>query len=72
MTFANTPIAPFDVEKVGMHATTGLTTREYFAAMAMQGILANPQYDNSHEIDASVAVNSADALIAALNKETAQ
>jgi hypothetical protein len=44
----------------------GLTKREYFAAMAMQGIL------NSEFLDikrfAKLAVEAADALIAELNK----
>jgi glycerol kinase len=51
-------------------AKTGLTKREYFAAMAMQGILSNE--DNSYETaedKAETAVKSADALIEALNKE---
>lgn len=48
----------------------GLSKREYFAAMAMQGILSNE--DNSYETaedKAETAVKSADALIEALNKE---
>lgn len=55
---------------------SGLTKREYFAAAALQGVLANP-HDNAKKtegmtIDAAiarVAVNLADALIEALNKE---
>lgn len=45
----------------------GLTKREYFAAMAMQGILSGAQYID-YEKFAKVAVESADALIAELNK----
>lgn len=49
----------------------GLTKREYFAAIAMQGIMAS---DTSHEVlnpnAASWAVDLADALIEALNRET--
>ena len=59
----------------------GLTKREYFAALAMQGLLANSyQQDfcnqtplslaNNSEI-ATIAVLQADALIAELNKEVA-
>lgn len=50
----------------------GVTKREYFAALAMQGLLAN-RYSNGerHEI-ANIAVNQADALIAELNKEPAK
>jgi hypothetical protein len=48
----------------------GLTKREHFAAMAMQGLLAN--YSNrGMNIDtiAKQAVNAADELINALNKK---
>ena len=44
----------------------GLTKREYFAAMAMQGLLAQCQF--SCETCAELAVKSADYLIAELNK----
>lgn len=49
----------------------GLTKREYFAAMAMQGLLAG-SYDSMAMGYASIseaAVGHADALIEALNKE---
>jgi len=46
----------------------GLTKREYFAAMSMQGLNAHPE-DWSAENTARYAVEQADALIAALNKE---
>jgi hypothetical protein len=50
-------------------AKTGLTKREYFAAMAMQGLLSTvPESFNGTEI-AQLSVNMADALIEALNKE---
>lgn len=54
----------------------GLTKREYFAAMAMQGILANPtmveaslKFKDSRGGIAATAVSFADLLITALNKE---
>ena len=47
---------------------SGLTKREYLAAMCLQGILANPQFDDDEE-KARSAVNYADLLIEALNKE---
>lgn len=53
----------------------GLTKREYFAAMAMQGIMANSDdaiTRFSHEDIALIAVSTADALIAELNKEPKQ
>ncbi|GAB3783357.1 hypothetical protein GCM10028818_41210 [Spirosoma horti] len=46
----------------------GLTKREYVAAQALQGLLANPSYaDYSVESTVSSAVNFAEALINALN-----
>lgn len=52
---------------------SGLTKREYFAAMAMQGILSNHlMIDNdingSFEWVAKASVNLSDALINELNK----
>ena len=44
----------------------GLTKREYFAAIALQGILS--QDDSRPSYAATLAVVYADALIAALNK----
>jgi hypothetical protein len=51
---------------------SGLTKREYFAAMAMQGILANAallESETGRHLDHQrIAVKSADALIAELNR----
>ena len=51
----------------------GLTKREYFAAMAMQGLCANAMTTYRHKdglyFAANSAVNIADALIAELNKQ---
>jgi hypothetical protein len=49
-------------------STTGLTKREYFAAMAMQGMLANTNINGNLSDFANEAVRHADALIEALNK----
>jgi hypothetical protein len=50
------------------YSDSGLTKREYFAAMAMQGLLSTvPESFNGREI-AEISVNMADALIEALNK----
>lgn len=46
----------------------GLTKRELFAAMAMQGILSDPYQGGSPETVATKAVAQADALIEALNE----
>lgn len=49
----------------------GLTKRELFAAMAMQGILARgvPQLNPPIPMAASLSVDYADALVIALSKE---
>jgi hypothetical protein len=47
----------------------GLTKRELFAAMAMQGLLADPYTSGSHQIVADESIKFADALIAELAKE---
>jgi hypothetical protein len=51
-------------------AQYGLTKREYFAAMAMQGISANGVFAGKHlKTIAEWSVNQADALIEELNKQ---
>lgn len=47
---------------------SGLTKREYFAAMAMQGILADPDNQGYAEGIAKDAVKIADELITQLNQ----
>lgn len=46
----------------------GLTKREYFATMAMQGRLANTRPFSKNETAYSLAIYDADSLIAALNE----
>ena len=47
----------------------GLTKREYFAAMALQGLLAGDTIQHlSYQSDARTAVEYADYLIQALNR----
>lgn len=41
----------------------GLTKREYFAAMAMQGILANPNWAMNEAYAAEAAIAEADKLL---------
>jgi hypothetical protein len=58
--------ASIAVDKDRTYGDTGLTKREYFAAVALQGILSQ---DDSRPSDAATwAVEYADALIDALNK----
>ena len=59
----------YHVKKVDTINYTGLTKREYFAAMAMQGIIANKDgLDIKIERIVESAVDTADALIEELNK----
>lgn len=44
----------------------GLTKREFFAAAALQGVMANPEF--MHFEAAKMAVKKADELIKALNE----
>jgi len=71
MTNANDPINVIIHPVSGECENGGLTTREYFAAMAMQGYCANmhtPHQDANHV--AEYAVQVADSLIKHLNFET--
>jgi nitrogenase subunit NifH len=57
------------VEYNNNYISTGLTKREYFAAMAMQGIIANKDgLDIKIERIVESALDTADALIEELNK----
>ena len=57
------------VEYNNNYISTGLTKREYFAAKAMQGIIANKDgLDIKIERIVESAVDTADALIEELNK----
>ena len=61
---------PFSIEidKGCTYNYYGITKRELFAAMAMQGMMADPNVDNPITA-ASLAVRCADALINELNKQ---
>lgn len=62
----------------GNRMLSDLTIREYFAAMALQGMLANAAFtERAYELDlqpamSGTAVKLADALIAALNQEASK
>lgn len=64
-TFAPIPFAPPE------RLAKDMTVREYFAAMAMQGLLNRGHVQHSHNFAALMddAVLATDALIEALNKE---
>lgn len=60
----------YPVRKMDTINYTGLTKREYFASMALQGIIANKDgLDIKIERIAESAVDMADALIEELNKK---
>ena len=60
----------YPVKKVDTINYTGLTKREYFASMAMKGIIANKDgLDIKIERIVESAVDTADALIEELNKK---
>ena len=64
-TKANEPAYP----NIQVPSLEGLTKREYFAAMALQGIIANKDgLDIKIERIVESAVDTADALIEELNK----
>lgn len=71
-TIPNDSTAPLfaSVKASADYASDGLTKREYFAAIAMQGLLACESNNNeSYARIAEWAVKHADALITALNGE---
>lgn len=54
-------------EALDIYSTGGLTKREYFAAMVLQGLSANEHLESTADI-AERSVKQADALIEALNQ----
>ena len=69
-TFKHHPAFPLAYDEVNDVINEGLTKREYFAAMAMQGILMTQDGPLlwPHQL-AKKAVEQANALIKALNEE---
>jgi len=70
MTKANDPINVLYDEPNVHHDNGGLTKREYFAAMAMQGIVSNHLMIDTTNWNwlSEESVKAADALITALNE----
>lgn len=54
--------------RIEVKHTLGLTKREYFAALAMQGIISNWKLKDPDDV-CRMSVNLADKLIKALNEE---
>lgn len=74
MTNGNETIIPHEVKNQKgetIFISQGLTKREYFAAMAMQGMASNCYKDHPDQHIAEFSVLLADALIEALNKTPA-
>ena len=70
-TIGEVPLYPMDIKfQDGTQGINmGLSKREYFAAMAMQGILSESHsVEMDHTFIANYSVKQADALIQALNK----
>lgn len=64
---ADMPAFPVEETSNSESLSFGLTKREYFAAMAMQGLLAQNGY-NRFDLLAIDAVRQADALLEELEK----
>ena len=63
------PNEPINLVEYNNYKSTGLTKREYFAAMVMQSIIQNKDgLDIKIERIVESAVDTADALIEELNK----
>jgi len=60
----------FPTQVVNGELHTGLTKREYFAAMAMQGLISKQGELNNAEIRARIAVIHADELLKALESKS--
>lgn len=72
----NSPVTPsmISTDKFTFKPKGGLTKREYFAAMAMQGLLSNPSMiDNAGESElqwvAKKSLEQADYFLAELGKQ---
>ncbi len=60
----------FPTKLVNGELHTGLTKREYFAVMAMQGLLSCPDIAASREAIAEESVKQADELLKALESKS--
>lgn len=66
----NMPAFPYSWDESVRNSAQGLTKREYFAGLAMQGLraCAHPQAPTTSDEIADLAVADADALIAELER----
>jgi hypothetical protein len=68
MSNGNDPAMPASADDVERGSYIGLTKREHFAAMAMQGLLATGNGSNRPANTSSIALTHADALLKALEQ----
>lgn len=61
------PAMPVNVTNEADAWLEGLTKREYFAGLAMQAMIANPEWETSGTVSED-AVYAADALLAELER----
>lgn len=64
----NTGLTKEEMDGVGHKFHQGLTKREYFAAMAMQGLVSDPNVDGDCGEIAKACIKMADALLKALEE----
>jgi len=65
-------VVPYNLNKQGVQRlgeTQGMTLRDYFAAKALQGMLANNERDTSFSCFADDAYKLADAMLKERNNE---
>jgi hypothetical protein len=69
MIYKNDSVYPVIIPDLSEHFGSGLTKRELFSAMAMQGFNSNPDYSGNDMFEISrLSVKSANLLIEELNK----
>ena len=65
------PAMPIVTKDMPVEGSGGLTKREYFAGLAMQGLCSVERFSDLPEVQiAGLAVTQADALLAALEDRT--
>ena len=64
----NEPFSPIWCDDGKWEPALGITIREYFVGLAMQGLLSNPMDNDNCDDIANYAVRCADALLEELSK----
>ena len=68
MSEADKPAFPCEITSVNPFQWSGLTKREYYAGLALQGVLAFSGLQDGFQTMAELSVKQADALLAELEK----